>query len=659
MINSSTICKQLQRVQAELKGGSSDTRDAVITELHEYLEECSAVLFPSFLYPLFDCVLAYYCREILPSLNLSAEDSRFVCESFERTIHRLKVQEKMAQDLEAQFRQMLLQMKSGTLETAGDVVRAICKIVTSVPLPWWEGLGEGEQEITKFPGTFDKALEKQYRTLKKSLFTSAQVLPFFEALISNVLSGFVPELPSSTIDYSPPGRGTIDYSPPGRGQGWVRHVASVQDLFWHQLRDLLQPKAVLVNTLNREALITRLDVSTALESSGLDELEFKNTVDDTMYSSCWNALQAARTFLEDQFPDTIKNRSLRVRCSFPNPAAEYNDTSASLLVGLKIVGNVLDMEIDPHVVVSGAVDAFGQILSVDHVAEKVAAADCDPAIHQIYLPADGLFMPSQRVTITPVKTFPGAVESYYGEPFRKKQRQFSRRQMIKGAVTFAAVPLGLFTFKNIFTHPVSGQDLWNLEYAKSLYQKQSKHQKAASILQFILKKFDYDTTSTEVRQLKAQALIHLGLIYMQQHSTQESLYQLRRAFDLWKSIHDKEQQVQTLLFMGSVYYYSVAIDGSRKHGEIGLRHIHQANNILNPSMNMFKQSKGDYYGTLGSLYHALGEYEIAKEYMEKSVEYFDEAGANWPYHLSTRCSSFYSCGIHSNFCSVFQTWSRF
>jgi len=25
----------------------------------------------------------------------------------------------------------------------------------------------------------------------------------------------------------------------------------------------------------------------------------------------------------------------------------------------------------------------------------------------------------------------------------------------------------------------------------------------------------------------------------------------------------------------------------------------------------------------------------------------------------TRCSSFYSCGIHSNFCSVFQTWSRF
>jgi hypothetical protein len=159
-----------------------------------------------------------------------------------------------------------------------------------------------------------------YRTFKKSPFTAAHVIPFFEAMIAQL---------------SPEIKEFFGY---------------MSTLFWHQLHEFIQIKAVLVNTKTKEALITRLDVTTSLESKGLDTLDVENTVDDRMEQSCWNAVQAARTSLEDQFPDTLKDKVLRITCRFPNPTVTYNDTSASLLVCLKVIGDVLDMEIDQQTV---------------------------------------------------------------------------------------------------------------------------------------------------------------------------------------------------------------------------------------------------------------------------------------------------------------------
>lgn len=591
--------EKLQSIREALKQGSLEMQDLAINDLHNDLDLASAVFFPSWLYPSLINVLTFYCAAILPKLSMSAEDRQSIRAGFERTIDRLHAQEQHARDLEAQFTRLFQYLKSGTLTSVSEIVAALHTIVAP------------QTEATAFPVHTqpDKALEKQYRALRKTPFTSQHVRPFFEALVHDAFSEELQE----------------QFEP-------------VRLLFWDQLNNLLQMQAVLVNTITKEALFTRLDLETILQPLGLDELEFENTVDDRMYLSCWNAVQAARVFLEQQFPDLLQEQALHVRCHFPNPAMEYNDASASLLVGLKVVGDVLDLEVDPHVVASGEVDESGHILPVDHVAEKLSAAERQPEIQQFYLPEDGLYVRNNRIAVVNVQMFSETVEGYYGNQLRQKMRwQLSRRQVVKGmAVTLAAVS-AFWTFKNIFTQRVTEQDLWNVEYAKNLYQKQGNGQKAMDILQFVLKKFKHMQSSTEVLHIQAQAFTHLGLIYAEQHKIQEGLFQLQRASDLLRTLHDKENQVRILIYIADAYYHSVAEDGIAKSSDMALWYLHQANEMLKPFMQTYRQSKCDYYGALGSLYNELDEYELAKTNMEKSLEYFDETDGNWSYHLSRQC----------------------
>ncbi|MCP4398619.1 MAG: hypothetical protein GY801_15145, partial [bacterium] len=295
------------------------------------------------------------------------------------------------------------------------------------------------------------------------------------------------------------------------------------------------------------------------------------------YNSCWNAVQAARNFLEEHFPEIIENRSLCVKCRFQNPTAEYNDTSASLLVGLKLIGDVLDIEIDPQTLVSGEVDESGKILPVTCTAEKTKAAEKHPGIHQIYLPSDGLFVESNEVIIFRVRTFPETIKYYYGEPLQKKLKQVSRRKVLKSAATaIVAVPLGLFMFRNIFTHPVTEQDVWSMEYAKELYQQHFEFQQAIRILTTLLQKFQQEDSLPEALRLKAGIFGHLGLIYVQQYSLQEGLSQLRKTFRFWQRMHDREQQFRTLLNISEVYHHALTVTGNKKSGEESLKCIQQA-----------------------------------------------------------------------------------
>ncbi len=586
-----TIWQHVHKIQQEIKQGTREAQDTAIVALQDCLDESGSVLFPSFVYPQLTEVLHFYSQKVLPEMGLSREDLWIVRESFEQTLCHSQVQEKTAKSIEAQIKQFFLDVKSGKFEMVNDIVAALWSVVRHEIV---------RSEVRSLPPS--KRIEKYYRTLKKSPFTTSSVIPFFETLIKNL-----PEEVKETF-------------------------ASIKDLFWHQLNDLLQMKAVLVNTKSLEAIITRLDITATLDTKGLDTLNFESNIDNRMYNSCWNAIQAARGFLEEHFPDILKNQVICVTCRFPNLALEYNDTSASLLMALKVIGDVLDMEVNPHVVVTGEVDESGKIVPVSCTAEKVAVADGYSEIQHFFLPANGLFVQSNRITITEVQTLFEVVEHYYGEQFLKKKRQISRRQVLKGAVALAAVPLGLFTFRNVFTHPVTDQDIWNLEYAQELYQKQSQYQKAIQILNSILKKFVYKDSTSEILQLKAQVFGHLGLIHMQQHNTKESLIQLQKAFDLWQSLHAREEQFNTLLDMSGVYYYAATVDGNRKAGEISLQYINQAKKVLTPSMKTFKESTGYYYGHIGSCYYGLEEYEMAQTCMEKSVAWLEGTEASWSYY---------------------------
>lgn len=126
-----------------------------------------------------------------------------------------------------------------------------------------------------------------------------------------------------------------------------------------------------------------------------------------------------------------------------------------------MVGDVLDMEIEPYTLVSGEVDESCKILPVACTSEKVLAAQHHPEIHRLLLPARGLVMTSHQVDIIRVRDLSEAVLHYYGEPFCKKLKQAGRRKILKGALALAAAPFApvvFSAFRNIFTHPVSEQE---------------------------------------------------------------------------------------------------------------------------------------------------------------------------------------------------------
>jgi len=134
-----TIWQQLQRVHQELKAGSVETQDTAIAALQDLLDESSALLFPSFVYPLLTDVLDFYCRKILPSLCLSGEDQRMVHSGFEQTICRLNTQAQITKNLETQLKQVFLQVKSGTFDSVEEIIGAFRDLTPRSPFPCREG----------------------------------------------------------------------------------------------------------------------------------------------------------------------------------------------------------------------------------------------------------------------------------------------------------------------------------------------------------------------------------------------------------------------------------------------------------------------------------------------------------------------------------------
>lgn len=593
-MKTSKLWALIRSVQDELRAGNLETQDTAICALHEYLNTSESRLLPSFAYPLLQNILHFYCQDVLPDGGMSSDDQQFVRNAFEQTINRLDEQEQHAKTLGSDCKDFFLQVKSGDLQALEEVLAVLVAIITTSRL--------SERAQVCVPDTM---LMKQFQTLKKSPFTTKHVVPFFEALIA------------------------------GLSNELQQCFGSIHDLFWHQLNELLQIKAVLVNTKTRVPIIMRLDITMSLAAHGLDTLGFENTVDDRMYQSCWNALQAVRSFLEAHFPDILKDQSLQVMCRFPNPVAGYNDTSISLLVGLKVIGDVLDMEIDSHALVTGEVDNSGKILPVACLSEKIRAAEQHPDIHRLYLPSDGLLVENSSVIMCRVRTFSDAVRDYYGEPLQKKLRYMNRRNVLKGALGLTAapfVPVMFSAVKNLFISRVSEHDWRLFACAEELYQKKSDYRSAITIFQSILDRFQRGSSSTEVIRIQALTLGHLGRIYVQQCDLDKGLDAYRQAFDLWKAIHERERQVDILLYIGIAY---AEIEAEQGYSPRRILHYYgQAETILHPAMKTFGRLKGNIALWRGALYHALNEPERAKTFAETGGSCFQDHGALWNYQIA-------------------------
>lgn len=585
------IWRHIQRVQAELRRGTLESCDAAINDLQTYLIHHPAEHFPASCYPALIQIHRYYTRTVLPQRKLPTPLEQAIVGQFERCIHTLYTRESRVKELEAQFAHLLQQFQFRQIRSAKALIsqfRAILNLTASgIPT--------------------DRTIERLFRSVQQS-FTLQQVQSFFTHVFTKWLSD--------------------------EEKGIFQGFASI---FWNQVDDLFYPKVVLVDRLTGKALLTRLHLETAVDHTEAgDRYEFENVVDEQMRQSGNYAIRAARNFLQDQFPEYLDGKTLFVQCYFQHPTAEYADTSASLPIAAKIVGDVLGLPVQPHIVMTGAIDANGSLRPVQHVAAKIRAAQAYPGIEQIYLPMKCPLVEKSGLTVMYMTSFAEALEHYYGGYLgRKRQKRlFKRRTILKTiAGAFLMPPLAMI-LDNVLNQPVTEHDWQLLTCAGDLYQKQSDYHSAIVIYEALLDKLRRERSNAESLQVQAYALGSLGVIALQQNQKERSLAYFQRALAIWTSLHDAERQADMLLRIAELYRYTVALDGMRRNAQQGLRYYQQAIALLTPSMPHFQRLRGKCCAALGYMYYWLEEYDLAKTYCEQGVSFFDEPETNWSYQTS-------------------------
>ena len=591
----SPLWTYLQRVQKALKSDNPEVQDIEISALQEFLDNAGLEPFPSYVYPPVLHVLRYYCSQVVTQLALDAADRQFVRRAFTATIDRLEAQTREVWELEQCIHHFMACLKAHEFADAAEVLAALQSLLPSAP--------PGRAPVIS-------ELDKAYRLLCQSSFTAAVAAPFLETLLR-----LLPE--------------TL-----------FAQAARLRYLLRDQMAEQVQMKAALVNPLTQETRITRLDVFTALEDARAgDELSFDNSVDERLYSSCWQALEAARSFLEQRFPDRIARRSIRVACRFPDPTVSYCDASVSALVGLKVVGDLLDLPVDPTAIVSAEVERSGRILPVSHIVAKVVAADAHPGLAAFYLPVESAPVRVTRIALRRIAAFSEAVEQYYGDAYRRKQQEISRRKLLKGALGLALTPLTFSIAKHLFLrseNPVTACDWQLLECARDLCYRKSDYPNAQIILRTLLDKCEKSPSTTEGVRMTADALDLLGIITLRQNQQRRSLTLFSRALELWKSMNDTEHQIETLFHIGDIYRYAVMIDGAQTTGQQGLQYYTQANALASSVVKKQQLFHGRYYGVASYIYYWTGSYDRAEEYSRECLQYGQGLEKTWDYQTASQ-----------------------
>lgn len=189
-------------------------------------------------------------------------------------------------------------------------------------------------------------------------------------------------------------------------------------------------KAVFVNPFGHGVVMPIWVMVDCARTS--DHVEFGNYfMDAQMQHSADIARMVACMYLRERFGKPLAE-NIAVRCHFPNPGVGYRDASASLLIGIKIVGEVLGLEQYPGTAVTGALDDFGHILEVGWVPQKIQAVREYDGVLRILIPFSDVqhvlqldqptqkslrpFTPYHQIQIIPVRNFHEAIEAYYGRP---------------------------------------------------------------------------------------------------------------------------------------------------------------------------------------------------------------------------------------------------
>ncbi len=180
-------------------------------------------------------------------------------------------------------------------------------------------------------------------------------------------------------------------------------------------------KAVLVDTQTQcgETLPLCVTVNYA-QNSDTSLRFFQHLVTPIMQAAAEKARLLACQYVKRHFQHYAETSSLAIVCTFSDPAVTYRDGSASLLIALRIVGEVLGLPPAPHLAVTGELDRHGKVVSVGWIPQKIEAASQHLEITALMLPAGDLRQQAHdaalplALKLMPVDTFEEAVEAYYG-----------------------------------------------------------------------------------------------------------------------------------------------------------------------------------------------------------------------------------------------------
>ena len=589
-------------LETNIEGSALEKQEESINDLFLFLDSHRNFLFPELLVCQAMRVCEWYLDDILPGLGYEIEDQQAIADDYADLFTHLQTISQRAHHIEQQFIRVVTGLRKGSFHHEREVTETLMKVVHS-------HLDDNQDAGIRCLRTFRKKI--------RGKFTRKQIVTFVTHFFRAVEEGHtaVPE--------------------------YLQTLSNIEELCHFVLHEHFQGKAVLVNT-DRRGVIMPLWV-TVDSGRTSQNVEFDNhTIDDMMRSSANTARTVASRYLRKVYDKEFKETAA-VRCQFPMPWVGYRDTSASLLLAIQIVGDVLDLEPEPAIAVTGEVDASGTVLKIGWIAEKLAAANTDERITRMLVPEANLhdvdIHQFTHLSVIPVRSLPEALRHYYGDSFQQQLKRISRRQVLKTALGLVTAPLLFLSVKNpaattFAAVPVAECDYRLLECARDLYQKKSDYQSAITILDSILSRFSGGTAGAEAQQLQAFALGQLGIIHLQQHQVRESLQVLEQAAKLWEGIHDHENQADIFFRIGEAYRYTVAMDDMSKNSAFGLRYYRQAYDLLQPSMELYARLQGKYYSLTGFMHYWIGEYEIAERFGRRALDTFEEPDSNWTYQTA-------------------------
>lgn len=585
-----------------IEGPALEEQEDSINDLFLFLDAHRDFLFPQLFVRQAMRICQWYHDYILPALEYSAEDQQAIADDYDELFARLHTISQQASHIEEQIIQVVTGLRKGKFRHEREVAETLMK---ASQIHLYNNQDANFQCLRTFRKKIRGAFNRKHIV--------ALITDFFR--IIKIGYHAVPED--------------------------LQRLTNIEELCHFALYEYFQGKAVLVNT-DRRGIIMPLWVTVDPVQTS-QNVEFDNhTIDEMMRSSSNIARKVASGYLRKIYDKEFKE-TVAVRCKFPMLWVGYRDTSASLLLAIQIVGDVLDLDPEPATVVTGEVDTSGTVLKVGWIAEKLAAANHDEQIMRMLMPEANLHDVDPRqfthLTVIPVRSLSEALQHYYGDSFQQQLKRINRRLMLKSAAGLVTAPLLLFSAQNISTTTpavtlVGECDYRLLEVARDLYQKKSDYQNAVIVLDSILARFPGDAYPAEVQQLKAFALGQLGVIHLQQHHIQESLRVFKRAATIWKAIHNREYQADIFFRIGEAYRYTVAMEGISRNSKLGLQYYRQAYDLLKPSMELYTRLQGKYYSLTGFMHYWIGEYEIAEQFGRKALVTFEEPDSNWTYQTA-------------------------